>query len=106
MAYIRGDREKGKQVKRIKAHSLFKVWSPDEVAECLSIGSDLYAKIWNELVPLYANKPRSEVPDDFGSRNLSKWWSKFSDEEKLALNEAAKKYDEEWKNSLQDPLAM
>jgi hypothetical protein len=79
----------------VKPNGLFKVWSADEVAECLNVGEALYVKLWNEIVPLYANKPRSEVPDDFSSRNLSKFWSKFSDEEKKALNEAAKKHDAE-----------
>jgi hypothetical protein len=41
-----------------RPHSLFSVWSPDEVAECLvGIGDPLYRKLWNELVPLYDGKP-------------------------------------------------
>jgi hypothetical protein len=76
---------------RIKPHSLFNVWSPDEAAECLpGIGNtDLYTKIWRDIVPLYDGQPRSEVPDDFGNRCLKKYWNKFTDEEKVRLNEAA-----------------
>jgi len=82
---------------RIKPHSLFSVWSPDEVAECLNgIGnSPLYSKIWNEIVPLYKGKPRSDVPDDFDRRCLKKYWSKFTNEEKLRLNECAEKQNEQ-----------
>ena len=77
---------------RIKPHALFEVWSPDEVAECLDGIGDLYSKIWNEIVPLYDGKSRSEVPDDFGSRCLKKYWSKFTDDEKLQLNACAQRH--------------
>jgi hypothetical protein len=83
----------------IKPHGLFTVWSPDTVAECLEgIGNtDLYLKIWNEIVPLYANQPRSEVPDDFDRRCLKKYWSKFTDDEKRTLNAAAERHEANWK---------
>lgn len=78
---------------RIKPHALFEVWSPDEVAECLDgIGNtSIYSKIWNEIVPLYDGKPRSEVNDDFDRRCLKKYWNKFTDEEKLLLNSCAER---------------
>ena len=79
-------------MKEIRAHKLFQINSPDEVAECFEgIGTELYAKIWNTIVPLYDKKPRSEVPDDFGRRNLSKFWKHFTDDEKRQLNEIAKR---------------
>jgi hypothetical protein len=78
---------------RIKPHDLFTVWSPDEVAECLGVDAALYAKIWNEIVPLYADQFRSEVPDDFDRRCLAKFWSNFTDDEKRALNEAAERHE-------------
>jgi len=76
----------------MKANSLFDVWSPDEVAECLGVPEGLYIKIWNELVPLYDDQERSEVPDDFDRRCLSKYWNKFTKEEKLILNNLAENY--------------
>jgi len=78
---------------KIKPHGLFSVWSPDEVAECLGVGPNLYAKIWNELVPIYDKWPRSEVPDDFSKRCLAKWWYKFTPEEQARLNELAIKHE-------------
>lgn len=81
---------------KIKPHGLFQVWSPDEVAECLVVSPELYAKIWNELVPIYDKWPRSEVPDDFSKRCLAKWWYKFTPEEQAALNKAAEKEDAQW----------
>jgi len=73
----------------IECHGLFEVWSPDEVAECLEgIPADLYKKLWS-IVSEYDSLPRSEVPDDFGSRCLAKWWGKFTAEEQTNLNAAA-----------------
>ncbi len=78
-----------------KPHNLFDVWSADEVAECWAgIGNtDLYCKLWNEIVPEYANLPRSEVPDDFGRRCLAKWWHKFTEAEQIVLNNAAAHFE-------------
>jgi hypothetical protein len=74
----------------IEPNSLFKVWSPDFVAECLEFGSDLYQKIWSEIVPLYNDQPPSEV------HCLAQYWSKFTDEEKFILNALAERDGHKW----------
>ena len=90
-------------MKEIRAHKLFQINSPDEVAECFEgIGTELYTKIWNTIVPLYDKKPRSEVPDDFGRRNLSKFWKHFTDDEKRQLNEIAKRKQAETNAWIED----
>lgn len=78
----------------MKPHSLFSVWSPDEVAECLEgIGnSPVYARLW-ELVRHYSGKPRSEVPDDFDDRALKNWWHELSLEDQQFLNKKAEEQD-------------
>lgn len=78
-------------------NDLFDVWSPDQVAECLDgVPTELYSKIWNEIVPLYDGQERSEVPDDFGKRCLKNYWDKFTEEEQNQLNAAAEAHDKEW----------
>lgn len=75
----------------IKPNSLFDVWTPDEVAECISsIPDSIYRKIWNEIVPLYT-KSDYEWNDDFTSNSLSSFWYLFSDDEKRILNDLAEK---------------
>lgn len=71
-------------------HALFTVWSPDECAECLDgVSAALSSRIWRDIVPLYDGKPRSEVPDDFSSRSVYKFWHLFTEPERLELNAAA-----------------
>jgi len=83
--------------KRIKANGLFDVWSPDQVVECLDgVTDEIYTFIWNEIVPLYAKKKRSEWNDDFGNRCLKKYWSKIPDEFKVILNACAEKEKAKW----------
>lgn len=73
----------------MEAHGLFEVWSPDEAAECLSgISDSTYSHLW-EFVAEYDDVPRSEVPDDFGDRCLSRFWDRLSEEEQKELNAAA-----------------
>jgi hypothetical protein len=79
----------------IKPHTLFEVWSPDEVAECLGgtgVG-DLYNKLWS-LLPLLP-EDTSEVPDNFESRSLAKVWSHLTEAEQTELNRLAVLNDEE-----------
>lgn len=76
---------------RIEPNSLFTVWRPDEVAECLdgvATNSQVYRKLW-EMVRHYDKKPRSEVPDDFSERALSNWWHELSPEDQKFLNQKA-----------------
>ena len=78
----------------IAPHSLFNVWSPDTVAECLEgVPSELYRRIWNDIVPQYDGKPRSEVPDDFDTRCLALYWEQFTDAERATLNALAEAED-------------
>jgi hypothetical protein len=75
-------------------NSLFDVWSPDTVAECLpGVPSELYRRIWNDIVPQYDGKPRSEVPDDFDTRCLALYWEQFTAEERATLNALAEAED-------------
>lgn len=83
---------------KIRPHGLFDVWSPDTVAECLDgIGDDIYRFLWNDLVPLYDGKKRSEWNDDFSRRCLAKYWSKVPEEFKTRLNDAATAHESKWK---------
>lgn len=76
----------------VKPNELFKVWSPDDVAECLSgIPHDIYRKIWNEIVPLYDKEDKGEWNDTFTSKSLSKYWDHFSEKEQKILNRLAEK---------------
>lgn len=84
----------------IAPYDTFNILSPDEVAECMEIGTDLYTKIWNEIVPLYDGQERSEVPDDHDKRCLAKYWDKFTPEEQERLNAVAKKEDDEFEQML------
>jgi hypothetical protein len=69
-------------------HSIFEVWSPDTVAECMSGVGSLYEKLWSlvEETP-----PANEVNDNFGDRALGLFWDRFTDEEKALLDAAALK---------------
>lgn len=79
----------------VTPEGLFKVWSPDEVAECLDgVGDDLYRALW-ALVPLYQDEPRSEVPDDFARRALARFWDHLDRDTHLRLNELAVAHDRE-----------
>jgi MoxR-like ATPase len=79
---------------KIEPNSLFEVWSPDAVAECISgVTEDEYVLLWNSTVDLPKNV--SEVPDSFADRCLAKVWNTFPDEMKNHLNEIAKKYQME-----------
>lgn len=73
-------------------NSLFTVWSPDEVAECLpGVGVEgLYARLW-ELVELVPG--RGETPDTCFERALSKVWKRLSHDDQFELNRLAAEYD-------------
>lgn len=73
---------------------IFEVWTPDTVAECMGVPTELYIKIWNEIVPLtegLAPPYPGEVPE----HTLSAYWDKFTEQEQELLNEAAKKLEDE-----------
>ena len=69
-------------------NTIFEVWSPDTVAECMPGVDSLYAKLWSLVEETPA---ANEVNDNFADRALGNFWSRFTDEEKALLNEAATK---------------
>lgn len=77
---------------KIQPETIFNVWSPDSVAECLSgIPESIYKKIWNEIVTLYPTTHCDdwiEYSDD--DKSLSEYWDMFTDAEKEVLNDLAK----------------
>jgi hypothetical protein len=74
-------------------NSLFDVWSPDTVAECLEgVSRELYRRLW-AIVPQYDGEPRSEVPDDFDRRCVARFWDQFTDAERAELNRLAEAED-------------
>jgi hypothetical protein len=83
----------------VQSHAMFDVWSPDEVAECLSFPDptgDIYRALW-DLVRHYDKQPRSEVPDDFDRRCLANWWSELPPDTQVVLNEAAEQEEKGWR---------
>ena len=76
----------------IKPHSLFEIWTPDQVAECLSYpdaDNSVYRQLW-DLVQYYA-KTNPEYPGEFdGTNALKGFWDRLPDETKVILNAAAK----------------
>ena len=76
----------------IKPHEMFEFWTPDEVAECLDVGDDIYCKLW-ALLPEY-NGPRDpEYPDEKWVDGLKRFWDRFTPDEQRRLNGAAEKRD-------------
>lgn len=82
---------------RIRPHSWLKTTRPDEIAETWSdVPRDLGRALWASLE---GEKPLSErvaiedcgPHDVIGIASVSKLWRKFTDDEKRALNELAKK---------------
>jgi hypothetical protein len=72
-----------------RAHSLFSVWSPDQVAECLEgVDEALYGRLW-DLVAYYPKKKRSEWNDDFADRCLKRFWKHLDAADKATLNRLA-----------------
>lgn len=77
---------------KIKPHHLFKVWSADEVAECIGGVPDvLYKKLWSVMIERQPTPGLDyrEIPDDFDDRCLAKSWSEFTEAEQTKLNELA-----------------
>lgn len=80
--------------KRIKPHDAFSVARPDEVAETWEgIPDDLYASLWRvaEMMPSIPNREDSGPHDHIGFNCVADFWSKFTDDERRALNEAAER---------------
>lgn len=74
---------------RIPPNALLRDIRPDEVAECWDgIDSPLHAALRRsmETVPAWSG----ETPPEPGRNSVAEHWHSFSDDEKLALNKAAK----------------
>lgn len=77
----------------IKPNAAFKYVRADEVAECWEgVTRDLYAKLWNDIVPL--QKPMPNVEDNgphdvIGIENLASHWDKLDPEDQTLLNRLA-----------------
>lgn len=83
--------------KRVRPHMLFKIWKPDEVAECLNgVGNtDLYAKLWTFVNDYKGLPPEQAEEPTPGVDCLADFWSRLDYDEKVKLNELAKRHDEE-----------
>jgi hypothetical protein len=65
-------------------HSLFGIFTPSEIAECIDgLEETLYNKLWS-LHPEYSDIPR----ENFDACAASNWWHRFSEEEQGVLNTA------------------
>lgn len=88
----------------IKPHMSFEYNRADEVAECWDgIGEDLYAVLWNVIVPHQKPIPNLEDSgphDHVGHENLAKYWHMLSSDEQVYLNQLAVKRDAEWEEQM------
>ena len=82
------DAERERQA--VTPDELFSFWTPDEVAECLDVGDDLYAKLW-KLVEEYRQPRQPEYPEEKWVDGLKRFWNRFTPDEQRQLNEAARK---------------
>jgi hypothetical protein len=74
--------------KGTRAHGLFSVWTPDQVAECLDgVPLDLSGKLWEYV----RKKPRNnETPELYESDSLARrGWRFLTEEERKILNACA-----------------
>ena len=85
----------------IKPHPTFETIRADEVAECWDgVGRDLYAKLWNVIVPLQKPIPNREdtgPADHIGFENLAAHWHHLSADEQAHLNALADKQEAEFR---------
>jgi len=82
----------------MKPATLFTVWTPDEVAECLEgVGNTaLYTKLWS-FVPDYKKRPAdAECPPDPGTNALSDFWRRLSPTEQALLNILAERQEKQY----------
>ena len=81
----------------IKPHDTFKTIRADEVAECWDgVGTALYAKLWNDIVPLQKRIPNIEdtgPADHVGFENLAAHWHLLTTDEQDHLNKLAEAQD-------------
>lgn len=79
----------------IEPNSIFTIVRADEVAECWDgVPKDLYAKLWNTIVPLQKPIPNLEDSgphDHVGHENLAAHWAHLTPDEQALLNSLAEK---------------
>jgi len=84
----------------VKPHPLFDIWTPDEVAECLSgIGNTpLYSRLW-DFVKDYKKRASGlefECPPDPGFNCLAGFWKRLEPKDQAILNILAEKHEKEY----------
>lgn len=84
-----------------KPHNYFQGIRADEVAECWDgVPKELYAKLWNDIVPLQKSIPNIEDSgpnDHVGHENLAAHWDKLTEDEQVLLNSLAEAQDAKWR---------
>lgn len=84
-----------------KPHNTFTTYRADEVAETWDgVGQELYAKLWNAIVPRQKPIPNLEDSgphDHVGFENLAAHWHLLTETEQEHLNNLAMKRDAEFK---------
>lgn len=87
----------------MKPNPMFEYFRADEVAECWEgVPSDLYAKLWNVIVPRQKDIPNIEDSgphDHVGHESLASHWELLNEDEQKILNDLADAKDrefEEW----------
>ena len=74
----------------IEPHSLFQIWRPDEVAECLDgVPDEIYRELWALVRHYEGTDPL--VRD--GSYCLATWWDELFPEDQAILNNLAAKQE-------------
>ena len=77
-----------------KPHSYLGHVQADVIAECWEdVPRDLYAALWNDIVPLYDGQPRGECPGEF-TYPITSYWGHLSEDHQRTLNALAKREQE------------
>lgn len=84
----------------VKPNAQFEYIRADEVAECWDVDEELYATLWNDIVPHQKAIPNLEdtgPADHVGHENLAAHWHRLSEADQVKLNLLADKVDEEYR---------
>lgn len=81
----------------IEAHGSFEAIRPDEVAECWDgIDNELYRSLWRCVDSYTGPTPEESEEPVYGLNSVSDFWDRFTDDEKRALNDAARAQEALW----------
>ncbi len=64
-------------------------WSPDACAECLNVSTDLYKRLWNEILPVYIE--RADYPNPYPGEYVDQtmhYWDLLTRAEQMEINTA------------------